>query len=88
MRRRPSTLLLDAERELTTTSLADARALFERSVSLLEPAAAKPIWDRMAAYEYQYGDHLAAQKMAKRYADAFPESPSRPPSSRFARARH
>ncbi|GAA6055006.1 hypothetical protein JCM3770_000490 [Rhodotorula araucariae] len=52
----------------------NARALFERSVALLEPAQAKPIWERMARYEFQYGDHLAAQKMAKRYADAFPDT--------------
>ncbi|GAA5902824.1 hypothetical protein JCM8208_006485 [Rhodotorula glutinis] len=59
----------------------NARALFERSVSLLGPDQAKPIWDRMAAYEFQYGDHLAAQKMAKRYADAFPDTPA---TTRFA----
>ncbi|GAA5996861.1 cleavage polyadenylation factor subunit RNA14 [Rhodotorula paludigena] len=54
----------------------NARALFERTVALLQPAQAKPIWDRMAEYEYQYGDHLAAQKMAQRYAEAFPQIPS------------
>ncbi|GAA5932051.1 hypothetical protein JCM3775_004224 [Rhodotorula graminis] len=59
----------------------NARALFERSVSLLGPDQAKPIWDRMAAYEFQYGDHLAAQKMAKRYAEAFPDTPA---TTRFA----
>lgn len=41
---------------------------------MIEPAKAKPIWDRMAQYEFQYGDHLAAQKMAQRYADTYPES--------------
>ncbi|GAA5959836.1 hypothetical protein JCM8115_004873 [Rhodotorula mucilaginosa] len=51
----------------------NARALFERSVAVIEPAKAKPIWDRMAQYEFQYGDHLAAQKMAQRYADTYPE---------------
>lgn len=48
--------------------------MFERSVAVIEPAKAKPIWDRMAQYEFQYGDHLAAQKMAQRYADTYPES--------------
>jgi len=52
----------------------DARALFERTVALIEPAKAKPIWDRMAQYEYEYGDHLAAQKMFQRYAEVFFES--------------
>ncbi|GAA5990953.1 hypothetical protein JCM11641_007443 [Rhodosporidiobolus odoratus] len=51
----------------------NARALFERCVTLIEPAKAKPIWDRMAQYEYSYGDYPAAQKMAQRYAATFPE---------------
>ncbi|GAA5826113.1 hypothetical protein JCM11251_007169 [Rhodosporidiobolus azoricus] len=51
----------------------NARALFERTVGLIEPAKAKPIWDLMAQYEYAYGDCLAAQKMAQRYAETFPE---------------
>ncbi|GAA5894906.1 cleavage polyadenylation factor subunit RNA14 [Sporobolomyces salmoneus] len=54
----------------------NARALFERTVALLEPVKAKPIWDRMAQYEYEYGDHLAAQKMFQRYAEVFFEIPS------------
>jgi len=44
---------------------------------LIEPAKAKPIWDRMAQYEYEYGDHLAAQKMFQRYAEVFFESKSK-----------
>ncbi|GAA6000875.1 hypothetical protein JCM10207_004701 [Rhodosporidiobolus poonsookiae] len=51
----------------------NARALFERSVALIEPAKAKAIWDRMAQYEFAYGDYLAAQKMGQRYAETFPE---------------
>lgn len=54
-------------------SFADARALFERTVALVEPAKAKPVWDRMAQYEYQYGDFLAAQKIFQRYTEAFPD---------------
>ncbi|GAA6008673.1 hypothetical protein JCM11491_003391 [Sporobolomyces phaffii] len=54
----------------------NARALFERTVALIEPAKAKKIWDRMAQYEYEYGDHLAAQKMFQRYAEVFFEIPS------------
>lgn len=30
----------------------------------------------MAQYEFQYGDYLAAQKMAQRYAETFPDSAS------------
>ncbi|BGP13243.1 mRNA 3'-end-processing protein rna14 [Rhodosporidiobolus nylandii] len=52
----------------------NARALFERTVALIEPAKAKAIWDRMAQYEYTYGDYLAASKMAARYAQTFPET--------------
>ncbi|BGO88812.1 hypothetical protein NBRC10512_002167 [Rhodotorula toruloides] len=52
----------------------NARALFERTIAIIEPAKAKPIWDRMAQYEYQYGDYLAAQKMAQRYAETFPDT--------------
>lgn len=66
--------------QLTLLHLADARALFERTVALIEPVKAKPIWDRMAQFEFQCGDYLAAQKMAKRYAEAFPESTFCPPS--------
>ncbi|GAA5850924.1 hypothetical protein JCM8547_009132 [Rhodosporidiobolus lusitaniae] len=54
----------------------NARALFERTVALIEPAKAKPIWDRMAQFEFQCGDYLASQKMARRYAEAFPETPT------------
>lgn len=58
---------------LTLELLADARALFERTVALVEPEKAKPVWDRMAQYEYQYGDYLAAQKIFQRYSEAFPD---------------
>jgi hypothetical protein len=68
---------------LTWLPPVDARALFERTVALIEPVKAKPIWDRMAQFEFQCGDYLAAQKMAKRYAEAFPESTFSPLSSSF-----
>ncbi|GAA5920123.1 hypothetical protein JCM1841_004448 [Sporobolomyces salmonicolor] len=60
----------------------NARALFERTVALIEPAQAKPIWDRMAQYEWEYGDHLAIQKMFQRYSETFPDVPA---PIRFAR---
>ncbi|KAK4705927.1 cleavage stimulation factor subunit 3, partial [Phenoliferia sp. Uapishka_3] len=59
----------------------NARALFERTVALVEPAKAKPVWDRMAQYENQYGDYLAAQKILTRYSEAFPDAS---PIERFA----
>ena len=65
---------------LTCLLAPDARALFERTVALVEPAKAKPVWDRMSQYEYQYGDFLAAQKIFQRYSEAFPEGPLATPS--------
>ncbi|GAA5860469.1 hypothetical protein JCM3774_000433 [Rhodotorula dairenensis] len=69
----PDYILRYLEFLLQQNNANNARALFERSVAVIEPAKAKPIWDRMAQYEFQYGDHLAAQKMAQRYADTYPE---------------
>lgn len=54
----------------------DARALFERTAALVEPVKAKPIWDRMAEFEYRYGDFLAAQKIYTRYSETFPDGSS------------
>lgn len=61
----------------SSNDFADARALFERTVALVEPEKARAVWGRMTEYEYQYGDSLAAQKMFQRYAETFPESQSR-----------
>ncbi|SGY68797.1 BQ5605_C004g02920 [Microbotryum silenes-dioicae] len=58
---------------IMTNNPNNARALFERTVALVEPNEARAVWDRMAQYEYEYGDHLAAQKIAKRFAETFPE---------------
>ncbi|GAA5979059.1 hypothetical protein JCM10908_002790 [Rhodotorula pacifica] len=69
----PDYILRYLEFLLQQNNANNARALFERSVAVIEPVKAKPIWDRMAQYEFQYGDHLAAQKMAKRYAETYPE---------------
>ncbi|KAI5478156.1 mRNA 3'-end-processing protein RNA14 [Pseudohyphozyma bogoriensis] len=66
---------------ISTNNPNNARALFERTVALVEPAKAKPIWDRMAQYEYEYGDFLAAQKIFSRYTEAFPDVS---PIDRFA----
>ena len=76
----------------------DARALFERVIGTFPPDRARPLWERWARHEYQYGDLAAAQKLEKRMAEAYPngENPRRsgapllsnfvsdPPIKRFA----
>ncbi|EKM76104.1 hypothetical protein AGABI1DRAFT_45409 [Agaricus bisporus var. burnettii JB137-S8] len=59
----------------------NARALFERMIGTFPPERARPLWDRWARYEYQYGDLEAAQKLEKRIADVYPNDP---PIKRFA----
>lgn len=50
----------------------DARALFERIILLFPPERARPIWDRWARYEYQFGNLQAAQNLEKRMAETYP----------------
>ncbi len=50
----------------------DARALFERVIGTFSPDRARPLWERWARHEYQYGDLAAAQKLEKRMAEAYP----------------
>jgi cleavage stimulation factor subunit 3 len=52
---------------------ADARALFERTVSKLSPQAARPLFDRFYKYECEYGETGAIRKLSKRIADLYPE---------------
>ncbi|KAI0002909.1 hypothetical protein BJV74DRAFT_814041 [Russula compacta] len=59
----------------------NARALFERVISTFPPDRARPLWERWARHEYQYGDLAAAQKLEKRMAEAYPNDP---PIKRFA----
>ncbi|KAI0771691.1 hypothetical protein BD413DRAFT_475587 [Trametes elegans] len=59
----------------------NARALFERVIGNFAPEKARPLWERWARYEYQYGDLAAAQKLEKRMAEVYP---SDPPIKRFA----
>ncbi|OSD01936.1 Suf-domain-containing protein [Trametes coccinea BRFM310] len=59
----------------------NARALFERVIGTFSPEKARPLWERWARYEYQYGDLAAAQKLEKRMAEVYP---SDPPIKRFA----
>ncbi len=61
----------------------DARALFERVIGTIPPDRARPLWERWARHEYQYGDLAAAQKLEKRMAEAYPNGenvlrPNRP----------
>ena len=50
----------------------DARALFERLITMFPPERSRPIWERWARYEYQFGNLQAAQNLEKRMAEAFP----------------
>ncbi|KAF8650367.1 hypothetical protein AX16_005263 [Volvariella volvacea WC 439] len=59
----------------------NARALFERVIGTFPAERARPLWERWARYEYQYGDLEAAQKLEKRIAEVYP---SDPPIKRFA----
>ena len=51
------------------TTLLDARALFERIIGTFPPKRARPLWERWARYEYQYGDLDGAPKLEKRIAE-------------------
>jgi cleavage stimulation factor subunit 3 len=53
-------------------SSVDARALFERVIGNFPPERARPLWERWARYEYQYGDLEAALKLEKRMAEVYP----------------
>ncbi|KZP19108.1 Suf-domain-containing protein [Athelia psychrophila] len=59
----------------------NARALFERVITTFPSQAARPIWERWARYEYQYGDLASAQRLEKRISEVFPNDP---PIKRFA----
>ena len=49
----------------------DARALFERVIPNFSANRARPLWERWARYEYQYGDLEAALKLEKRMAEVY-----------------
>jgi len=51
--------------------LIDARALFERVIPNFSADRARPLWERWARYEYQYGDLEAALKLEKRMAEVY-----------------
>ncbi|KAN0098123.1 Suppressor of forked protein (Suf) domain containing protein [Tylopilus felleus] len=59
----------------------NARALFERVIPTFSAERARPLWERWARYEYQFGDLEAAQKLEKRIAEVYPTDP---PIKRFA----
>ncbi|TFK35087.1 hypothetical protein BDQ12DRAFT_706778 [Crucibulum laeve] len=59
----------------------NARALFERVIGTFPPDRARPLWERWARYEYQYGDLEAALKLEKRISEIYPTDP---PIKRFA----
>jgi len=51
--------------------ISDARALFERVIPNFSADRARPLWERWARYEYQYGDLEAALKLEKRMAEVY-----------------
>ncbi|KAF8905733.1 hypothetical protein CPB84DRAFT_1844737 [Gymnopilus junonius] len=53
----------------------NARALFERVIPTFPPERARPLWERWARYEYQYGDLEAALRLEKRMAEVYPSDP-------------
>ena len=58
--------------ELIVDVSSDARALFERVINAFPADRARPLWERWARHEYQYGDLAAAQKLEKRMAEVYP----------------
>lgn len=50
----------------------DARAFFERIVTVLSAESARPLWDCWSSYVYQYGTLQASLDIEKRSAEAFP----------------
>ena len=50
----------------------DARAVFERAVTTFSADRARPLWEKWARYEYQYGNLEAALKFEKRMAETYP----------------
>ena len=65
-------LFLRPSSDLPLRGTTDARALFERIVASFSPERARPIWERWARYEYQFGSFEAAQLLDKRMAEAYP----------------
>ncbi|KAI0751807.1 hypothetical protein C8Q80DRAFT_1218415 [Daedaleopsis nitida] len=57
----------------------NARALFERVIGTFPPDKARPLWDRWARYEYQYGDISTAHKFEKRMSEVYPNGMSTSP---------
>ncbi|KAF9567671.1 Suf-domain-containing protein [Agrocybe pediades] len=53
----------------------NARALFERVIPKFPAERARPLWERWARYEYQYGDLEAALKLEKRMAEVYVSDP-------------
>ncbi|KAJ3169317.1 mRNA 3'-end-processing protein rna14 [Geranomyces variabilis] len=50
----------------------NTRALFERALAGLPPDRARPIWQKLLAYETEYGDLANVLKAEKRRAEAYP----------------
>ncbi|KAI9621202.1 hypothetical protein KEM48_007850 [Puccinia striiformis f. sp. tritici PST-130] len=58
---------------ITLNDDSNARALFEKTISKINPESARPLWRRWAAYEFIYGDKAASEKLNLRVAEIFPD---------------
>ncbi|KAH8921847.1 Suf-domain-containing protein [Atractiella rhizophila] len=62
---------------ISVNDTSNARAHFEKTVAkITDPEKSKPIWERWAEYEYQFGDLNAIQKLDERWSEMFPTDPS------------
>ncbi|KAI0030401.1 Suf-domain-containing protein [Vararia minispora EC-137] len=59
----------------------NARAVFEQVINTFPPDKARPIWERWARHQYQYGDLTSALAIEQRMAAVYPNDP---PIKRFA----
>jgi cleavage stimulation factor subunit 3 len=50
----------------------DARAVFEQAIGTIPAEKARPVWERWARHQYQYGDLASALAIEKRMAERYP----------------
>ncbi|KAF8320076.1 Suf-domain-containing protein, partial [Clavulina sp. PMI_390] len=53
----------------------NGRALFESAIGNFTGEKARPLWERWARYEYNFGDFAATQKLKARITEAYPNDP-------------
>lgn len=52
--------------------MSGAREVFERAIVIFPPDRARPLWEKWARYEYQYGNFERVRKLEKRIIDVYP----------------